>query len=504
MSKTIDELTYEVAQLCKDTGETPERIIYNLIMEETTKSNFKINVRGSSLINFSANPLHFAIQQFLKVSYGANQNTIVGNAVHDAADYGYKYKMAMKKLPRLGKCVSVIYKSVKDGFQKIKPDLREKYTQKELLKEAIKLFKVYYSTIMPNREVVESEFNFIEEVPVEMVSNPINLSKIKLSGTLDRIYRIENGKLVLNDLKTSGKRISGGVEYSEELKSLTDEYKEIKEKLEKLVKESNKLASLKEKLAIKKGEYTETIQELSLKVVSNINLLKGQLKEDEEKLTIAQNENKSTAAIEKRIEKTTAQITENEALSKTYNLDSKIETLFLNEKVEATTRSVTKLEKIISEVLDFEKEIQTFSGVEKGIEQTTQELDEKYLEIEPFKKEYEREKHLADTRAAKKQYGLQLAFYAIMYMVIHNVKIDKLSVEIIVKTNNPYVQHFEWDLDEKLIVKASERIQTVIKAVEAVLNGLDPIILFPINELSYIGDDTNNLLDEIEAIVESV
>ena len=63
--------------------------------------------------------------------------------------------------------------------------------------------------------------------------------------------------------------------------------------------------------------------------------------------------------------------------------------------------------------------------------------------MNPLLEDYNSQKEAADLLAAKKQYGLQIAFYALIYMILNpNKIINKLRVEVLVKTKNPYMQIF--------------------------------------------------------------
>ena len=46
-----------------------------------------------------------------------------------------------------------------------------------------------------------------------------------------------------------------------------------------------------------------------------------------------------------------------------------------------------------------------------------------------------------------------------------------------------------------------EKIQVTTSTIEAVLNGVVPMILFRTNSTSYIGSDTNELINEINGIL---
>lgn len=122
--------------------------------------------------------------------------------------------------------------------------------------------------------------------------------------------------------------------------------------------------------------------------------------------------------------------------------------------------------------------------------------------MNPLLEDYNSQKEAADLLAAKKQYGLQIAFYALIYMILNpNKIINKLRVEVLVKTKNPYMQIFTWDFNELEIDRASEELISCVEVVEALLDGTDSSLLFRSNSYSYIGEDTIKLIDEVEEIL---
>ena len=339
---------------------------------------------------------------------------------------------------------------------------------------------------------IESEKPLFLEVPEEMLQVPSNKGKIRFTGTLDRIFRDIHGKLVLSDLKTSKKRISSGVEYSKELAVLVDREKDLLAALKKIEKELEVLEKSKEKQEANQEVLNQVHIELSIMVFSNISLLKNDLIEKE----LAEKPN------EKAILKIKDQLAEQEGFIVDYKLVDAVGFLVdePQEKVQSPKRLIAKLEKH-QEIKNNSEELNFDEVIQRKIKTTT-ELDEVSIEIEPLRREWLIEVKKAEIEAAKAQYGIQLAFYAMVYMILEKKKIDKLRVEILIKSKKePSVQIIEWDLDETFMRIAYEKIQTTVSTIEAVFNGVDPMILFRTNSSSYIGKDTNELINEINGIL---
>lgn len=489
---TRDEFLYKTLEIIEELNCSPVYAISQMIKQVVKQTGFTVNARGSSFISFESNSLDYAIKQFLKVRYHANENTIVGNAVHSGADFAYKFFLETKKYPKRRHAIKEVIESVKKDYQFINPDLRIKTSVRELAVEAVRLFKKYWEIIVTNTPI-ESEKSLFMEVSEEMLQNPANKGKIRFTGTLDRVY-LAFGKKIMSDLKTSKKRISAGVEYSKELAILVDREKVLLDALVKLEKEIAKLEAQKEKEEAKQKaineEFNQTHTELSAMVFANISLLQAELKEK----SSAEKPN------EKSIEKVKGQIDEHNSYIIDYKLIDLGSLAEPQEKVQSAKRLIAKLEKLQNQKETFEDI--NFDNLVQEKNRIRTEVDEVSVEIIPLRRDWLFEVKKAEIEAAKSQYGIQLAFYAMLYMAITGEKIDKLRVEIIVKNKKePQIQVIEWDLDEAFMRIAYEKIQTTVSTIEAVFNGIDPMILFRTNSTSYIGSDTNELINEINGIL---
>lgn len=437
---TKETFLYRVLNEIERTGCSVQRALSNLIQREVQKTDFSINVRGSSLVVFSNNSLDFALKQFLGVNYGGNENTIVGTAVHAGADYAYSHKMKTNKIPSLEECIKVIHETCEKEIDYINPDKRDKVSLEKIKFLSEKFFRVYYPEIQKNVVIASEESFSIDANYSEDESNSLllykkNIGKITLTGTLDRIYKKDN-VLILSDLKTSSKRISGYVDvnplfskYSNEVKALVEE----KIRLEKII---NKFSNSIEKL-----------QELS-----------DSIKEQEKLLSAKEQENAPTVRISKKIDS-------------------------LKDEQEKWKIHVDNFEASISQR-----------------DQINLRLDDLEKLLKPLKREYAIAKQQADLEAAKKKYGHQLAFYAISAMSTSKdyANIKRLRVEVIIKEENPYLQIFEWDLTEEIIDEVAELIKTIISNIELVIEGIDPLVCFRLASETYVGTDTINLIDEIK------
>jgi len=231
--------------------------------------------RISSTSTFLANPLHYALSQGLGVNFGVNKKTIVGTAVHCAVDFAYRNRGA-----RAGLCVKQIVESIRSQAKNLKPKDGEHISEKELIKDAIRLFMAYFKEVIPVNKVLESEEYLEVDIPVEMYKNPANFGLVTLTGHFDRIYEVD-GTLVLSDLKTSAKTIGGSVEKPKELQDYEAEIGS----LEKERKELHKIISKFQNASIKLQE-----------IIENKDILARNIKD-------AKTNGRSTKSLENRVQK---------------------------------------------------------------------------------------------------------------------------------------------------------------------------------------------------------
>jgi len=248
----------------------------------------------------------------------------------------------------------------------------------------------------------------------------------------------ENDLLILSDHKTSKKPISGKADKKDALIKLEEELKELKAELVKNQKQAKKFVDSPSKLAAAKKERNDVAT----------------------KLADAIENGKTTTALDKRATKWATEVTKWEDNLRIYETSK--------EKVEALEAEIS----------------------------ATNELMLPQVVI------YEEDKAAADLREAKKNHGQQLAFYALLYMIISGKDIKKVKLENMVKAKQPYLQVFEWELDDMVLSKASEQIQANITRIELMLEGIDPLALFQISSHTYIGSETVKLLEDIEEIAE--
>lgn len=481
-----DEFVFTLVEYCKETKKSPKKAIFDFINKAVRQENYQMNIRGSSFVGFQANPIHFAVQQFLKVHYGSNENTIIGSAVHDAAHYAYQCKMNLVPT-RFLSCTRIIAQKVKSGLENVNPDKRNGLNLKEMIREAILLFSIYYRDVIPYSNAISSEESFKLEVSRELLNNPSNYGKVFFTGTHDRIYD-EDGLLVMSDLKTSKTRISGSVEKHPTLQKFEDELKALQTKEISLSKEKDKKNKLEEKLLNSATELSSEEALLEDMLLTNFALANTSLKK--EGITV------------KQTEKIQGEMADIQVIATTYGIDLIDKILTADAKNISPTRTINKIEKLKSIVENLENELKEFSKLDKDIELLKAEINELVEIMNPLLEDYNSQKEAADLLAAKKQYGLQIAFYALIYMILNpNKIINKLRVEVLVKTKNPYMQIFTWDFNELEIDRASEELISCVEVVEALLDGTDSSLLFRSNSYSYIGEDTIKLIDEVEEIL---
>lgn len=178
-------------------------------------ANNHITIRPSGVVSFLDNSLAWAMQQIVGVHSGSSLATVLGTAVHAAAEFGYKSIIEENYLPTVEECTPAIILSLNEEYRWLEePEM----TLEEMVAEAVRLFTVYHAEVMPFASPVAAEANFVLEA----------WEGIRLAGTTDRIERRPDGSLAITDIKTSAKNLSGEkVEGSDELKAMKQKLKEL-------------------------------------------------------------------------------------------------------------------------------------------------------------------------------------------------------------------------------------------------------------------------------------
>jgi len=426
--------------------------VLKFLQKEIQSPDFKLFIGGSFFTSFEANPLATMVSKVNKVYFGTNPAIIRGNAIHKAREIALKHKIQTGKLLPFMDCVRAIRKEVVEKWDFINPSKLKKASKAETFLEAVRAFRIYYKKILVDSEDVEIEVSYNIEFPQEIFQNPHDNQKHFVgSGTFDGLgKRVVDGKeiWIMTDAKTSNSRISGSVEKNEKLKLLETQRKELLQKISSAEKLIKKFANAEDKTA----EFEE------------------KLKKAQAGLADAISKEKATARIEARITKAEAEL-----LKWTENLALKLEAL---------------------------KEVEKFSSELVEIEEL----------IEPLMKQYEEEKSQADLQACIKKHQIQLAYYSILEFFKTGRRVDKLRVEnLYIKKskrgdklyNTPEVQIFEWDLTDDILEETEEKVLTLIASVEAVMQGVNPKVIFRPNPHTFYGSEFEELMDEIKSLVKN-
>lgn len=220
------------------------------MMEEA--ANNHITIRPSGIVEFLDNPFSWAVKQIVGVISPSSEATVLGTAVHAAAEFGYRAILDNQGLPSVSECAFAIDESLKSEYKWLE---NPSMTIEQMTAEAIRLFTVYHAEVMPNANPLAAEANFVLEA----------WEQIKLAGTTDRIEKRADGSLAITDIKTSAKNLSGEkVDGSDELKAMRQRLKELNKLSERhapdydALKENGKIVKdIQRKLGLKKTTEEE-------------------------------------------------------------------------------------------------------------------------------------------------------------------------------------------------------------------------------------------------------
>lgn len=230
-------------------GHHPLHTVWGMIEQA---ANNHITIRPSGIVEFLDNPFSWATKQIVGVLSPSSEATVLGTAVHAAAEFGYRCILDNQGLPSVEECAVAIDESLKNEYVWLE---NPTMTIEQMTTEAIRLFTVYHTEVMPFANPVAAEERFVLEA----------WDGIQLAGTTDRIERRADGTLAITDIKTSAKNLSGEkVEGSDELKAMRQKLKELNKLSERHapqyndLKEAGKVVKeIQRKLGLKKTTEEE-------------------------------------------------------------------------------------------------------------------------------------------------------------------------------------------------------------------------------------------------------
>jgi hypothetical protein len=452
-----DALLHGIAKYCIKKECSIDRAIADFIQLAIKQPDFKVWLSGSIYTGFYGNSQDYALTKLIKVNFGQNSNMIIGNIVHKARDVAIQKKIINGVIPKLSICIREMRIELNKQYQYIKPEEIHKSSKLEIFKKSIKLFRAYYKEVLPTNKSISSEVKMEVSLPIEMFKNPENAKYFAMTGIADSVDIDNNGNIIITDLKTSGKRISGKVE---DKSSILEEYQLETQKIEAQIKKNDKIIKKFENATIK---YNDAQKQL-IDIEKQLNLV---LKENE--IIKKSNEEKS-----KKI------------------------------KLKATTSLINRKTKWKQEVQKWEIHINTVQKSKELKLKLIQELLELNEISKPLYKIYEQEKYEADLEACKKAHQTQLLHYVICYMFEYRKMPTKVRIENIVKHEKVEIQIFEWEFTREDLLETQEKIFTVINTIELLLDGVDPMIVMRLNHTGYIGLETELFKDEVKKIIKAI
>ncbi|WP_152184449.1 hypothetical protein [Sulfurimonas indica] len=447
---SADEYASKLASFVLENGTTVTGGALRLLKDAIMHPSFKLYLGGSFFTSFEANSLATMVQKVNKVYFGSNPAMLRGTLIHLGRELALKHKIQTGELLPFMDCIKAIRKELENKFQFMQPKYVGTITKGELFLEVSRAFRVYYKNYLVEAKDFEVECSYNIRFPLEIFNNPAHSKHFLGSGTFDGLAkRVVDDKeiYIMVDAKTTTSPISASVEMDEKLEKFIEQKKLLQTALKEEQKILKKFVNANEKLS----EAKTTLQEIEVKL------------ED------ATANSKATLNLEKRVKK--------------------------------WEEEVKKWE---NNLLNFEKSQKTAALIEAEIS----ELNEL---IEPLMKDYLLEKEAAALKECRKKHEAQLAYYAILESFKTGRIVSRLRVENVVCKkaksgekyyNKPEVQVFEWDLTPEALAETEEKVVTLIKAVGAVLDGLDPMVVFRPNKTTFYGSEFNELLEEVKEMVQ--
>lgn len=448
---SAEEFAVKVAEYMLTNNTTVTATCLALMTDAIKHPSFKLNIGGSIFNSFEGNSLAMMVEKSMKVFFGVNLGMIRGTAIHHGREISVRHKIETGNLLPFMDCLKEMRIIIEDKWKYLNPKVIGKVSKADVYLEVARAFKVYYTESLVNSEDIEVEKTYNEEFPLEIFTNPVHAKHFRATATYDSIAkRVENGKeiFIMVDTKSTTSKISGSVEMDEKLKTLIDKKRLFNEEMTALEKTIKKFINSKVKL----NEANDTFKEV------------------EAKLEFARANAKATTQLEKRLLKW-----ETEVQKWTENLQ-------LKEKAE--------------------KQIAIYNI----------EIDELEELSKPLYEIYKDEKYEADLLDCKLKHETQLAYCSVLELMKTGRKISKLRIENVVmhkvkvsgkSVNKPYVQIFEWDIDDSVLDAVDEKVETLIHSVEAIMDGIDSKIIFRPSKHLFYGSEFEDLLLEIKEMVKN-
>lgn len=442
----------------------PLSLTYELI-DETRDFYQEIVLTGSSINALSVNPFFWATKQLLGVSFNSNYNMIIGDMVHAAVETMHLHFLEHGEHPDIRTALVEAAKKGRYGYYNFLPDSARDKSKKEyrslrsLYFEAKPMFELYCREILPHTHPIECERRMNHQL-TDDDGNPLN---IRMSGKFDRRDRIyiadkQYAECVV-DVKTSKTNIRGEIIEDQELDELKVQLKEASKK----PKKDERTLALEDAIRItkRKPAKSETQKELELKIRDAKKLIKAKRTSDEDR---AQAES-DLALFEQQLE-------------------SEIERIS-SEHEKAIIEAEADLAEYLSQR---EKERQ-------------EKIDTIQAKIDPLQELLDALQYENDCLAAKKKHGKQLAFYALLIMILDGIEVKYGRIELIIRHKEPEVRVFEFSIEDE-VKKLINEIDTITELIALWRSGTPSRLLFRPNPDTYIGSELMELIDSIEAMDE--
>ncbi|MHC3995703.1 hypothetical protein ACXWTF_12835 [Thiomicrolovo sp. ZZH C-3] len=434
-------------------------VAYEMI-DETRDFHQEVVLTGSTVNNLSVNAFYWATRSLLGVAFDSNYSKVFGSMMHYGTEFLHKHKINTGKRPPLRDALLAMAKKGRKLYYGELPESAKDKSAKDymplkaLYTEAKAFMHLYYEQVAPSASPVEVERRIKYPLAADD-GMPLN---ILLSGQFDRRDRVKMHDVLSDmvvDLKTSKMNIYGEKVEDPELERLHEELQEASKKLTR----DDKVKRLEENLRVAKRNPSKS--ELQKELEASI---KAARKKVDAKRTPEEDRAEAQRLIDETDPKVAAEI----------------------ERIERQHEVNLKAAEDALRHYQLQRE-----------QDQADRIEQLQKEIEPLQAKVDALQYENDCEAARKRYGKQLAFYALLIMLVDGIEVKYGRIELLLRQAVPKIRVFEFSI-EKEVRELVKEIATIVELIELWRNGTPARLLFRPNRDTYIGQELMKIVDNMQ------
>lgn len=435
-------------------NKSPQSVLYEMI-DEMRDYDPEIVLTGSTINSLSVNAFYWATKTLLGVSFESNFSMVFGDLCHGFVQFCNQNTIHGRITDPRKAFIFAAKKGRYSYYKRIPAKARlssakDHKSFNKIYKEAKPLCQLFYDTIHPTLKPIACE-NRLKYLLADETGTPLN---IMLSGQYDFI-EVDT----VSDLKTSKFNITGELVEDRVLDKLEADLKELQKKPTKDDHEKQLEQNVKD--ASKKSPKSELQEVLENQIKASNKILNAKRPTDEEKAEAQSIIDSCQSQLNDEIQRI-----EKEYLINIQNAQLALDAYITSKEIERI-RQIDEIESIVA----------------------------------PLREQINQLQYHNDCMEAKKKHGKQLAFYALLELLINGRNISKGRVILMVRTKIPKIREFVFDIQDELNELIGE-LDDIIGLINLWRSGVSARFLFRPNRDTYIGSELMDLIDAVKINVD--